>query len=105
MTDQEERTTTRQDHRYLKPKSKNPIFAPVPQNRKVELFAKIKKSSEYYHQGLNQDGKPCIFKIDSISHGFLSFRLNSNNYSCHDFTFYVKDTEDNLIPLAGGKRR
>ena len=103
MIDQEQ--PTRQDHNYLKPKPKKPVFIPVPQDRAVELFAEIKKTSEYYHQGLNQDGKPCIFKIDGISHGFLSFRLNSNNYSCHDLTFYVKDTEDNLIPLAGGKRR
>ncbi len=99
MLDQE-RTTTKPDHR---PKSNKPI--PTPQSREVELFAKIKKTSEYYHQGLDQNGKPCIFKIDAIRHGFLSFRLNSNNYSCHDLTFYVKDMEGNLIPLAGGKRR
>ena len=99
----QEQPTISQDHRYLKPKSINPISFPA--ERAVELFAQIKKTSEYYHQGLNQEGKPCIFKIDSISYGFLSFRLNSNNYSCHDLAFYVKDAEGNLIPLAGGKRR
>ena len=97
----EQEQTSKQDHRYLKPK--NPIS--LPEERTVELFAEIKKTSEYYHQGLDQCGKPCIFKIDGIRHGFLSFRLNCNSYSCHDLTFYVKDTEGNLIPLTGGKRR
>ena len=93
-----ERTTTKADHKYLRPKA--PYTS--PEECAIELYARIKKSSEYYHQGLNQSGKPCIFKIDSIRPGFLCFRLNSNNYSSHDLVFYVKDTEGNLIPLSGG---
>ena len=93
-----EQTTTDQDHRYLKPKSSYSS----PEECAVELFARIKKSSEYYHQGLDQNNKPLIFKIDSIRPGFLCFRLNSNNYSSHDLAFYAKDTKGNLIPLTGG---
>ncbi|MEN8233052.1 MAG: hypothetical protein ABFR35_10300 [Thermodesulfobacteriota bacterium] len=97
MIDQEQ-TVTRQGHRHLKPKAK---YSP-PEECKVELFAEIKKSSEYYHQGLDQNGKPRIFRVDDIGAGFLCFRLNSNRYSNHDLAFYVKDVKGNLIPLAGG---
>ena len=92
----QEQGSTSQDHSYLKPKSKNPVL--ITEERKVELFARIKKSSGYYHQGLDQSGKPGIFKIDGIRHGFLSFRLNCNNYSHHDLAFYVKDIKGSLIP-------
>ena len=102
MIDQEQ-TPTEQDPEYLKPKTKSPFK--IPEEREVALFARIKKSSEYYHQGLDPDGKPTIFKIDGIRHGFLSFRLNCNNYSCHDLSFFVKDAKGKLIPLTGGTRR
>ena len=97
MTEQEKITTV-QDHRYLKPKAP---YTP-PEESEVELFARIKKSSEYYYQGLNQNNKPSVFKIESIRPGFLCFRLDSNNYSSRDLAFYVKDTKGDLIPLAGG---
>ena len=99
MTDQE-KTITSQDHRYLKPK----IPYSPSKERDVELFTRIKKSSEYYHQGLGQNNKPHIFKIEAIRPGFLCFRLNSNNYSSDDLAFYVKDTKGNLISLAGGSQ-
>ena len=95
----QEQGSTAQDHRYLKPKTP---YSP-PEECAVELYARIKKSSEYYHQGLDENNNPCIFKIDSIRPGFFCFRLNSNNYSSHDLAFYVKDTKSNLIPLTGGK--
>ena len=97
MTKQE-RTITVQDHRYLKPKAP---YTP-PEECGVELFATIKKSSEYYHQGLDQNNKPHIFKIESIRPGFLCFRLNSNNYASDDLIFYIKDVKGKLIPLSGG---
>ena len=97
----QEQILTSQDHRYLNPKA----TYTAPEEREAELFVRIKKSSEDYHQGLDPDGKPCIFKIDNIRHGFLSFRLNSNNYSCHDLSFFVKDAKTKLIPLTGGTRR
>ena len=95
---EQEQTTTIQDHRYLKPKA---TYTP-PEECEVKLFARLKKSSEYYHQGLDQNGKSCIFKIEAIRPGVLCFRLNSNNYSSHDLAFYVKDMKGNLIPLTGG---
>jgi len=100
MRDQKQATTI-QDHSDLKPKAKRK----APEERKVELFASIKRSSEYYHQGLNQDNNPLIFRIDGIRHGSLSFRLNSNSYSCHDLAFYVKDTKGSFIPLSGGMKK
>ncbi len=96
-----EQSITDQDHKYLKPKA---IYTPLKE-RKVELFAKIKRTSKYYYQGLDQNGKPRAFKIDAIQYGSHSFRMNSNNYRSQDLTFWVKGVEDNLIPLAGGKRR
>ena len=99
----QEQSSTGQDHKCLKPKSKDPFK--IPKEREVKLFARIKRSSEHYHQGLDQNHKPCIFKIDAIRHGFHPFRLNSNNYSCHDLAFYVKDIKGKLIPLAGGTNR
>lgn len=90
--------TTIQTHNYLKPKAQ---YSP-PEQRKVELFARIRKSSEYYHQGLDHNNTPCIFKIETILADFLCFRLNSNNYSIQDLAFYVKDTKGQFIPLAGG---
>jgi len=103
MIEQKESTTTSHDHRYLKPKTKNPFKAPG--ERPAELFASIKKSSEYHHQGLDLHGNPLIYRVESIRHGVLCFRLNSNSYSTHDLAFYVKDTKGNLILLAGGVSR
>ena len=85
---EQEQSTTIQDHNYLKPKAQ---YSP-PEEREVELFARIRKSSAYYHQGLDQNNKPLIFRIDSIRLGNLSFRLYSNNYSSYDLAFYVKVT-------------
>ncbi len=98
---EQKQAATIQDQRYLKPKSQYR----VPEEREVELFARIRKSSEYYHQGLDKNNKPRIFKIEAIRPGFLCFRLNSNNYSSHDLAFYVRDVKDNLVPLAGGISR
>ncbi len=102
MIDQEEVTTIKQGVKF---NIAAPDLIPVPENRGVELFAKIKRTSKYYYQGLDQNGKPRAFKIDAIQYGSHSFRMNSNNYRSQDLTFWVKGVEDNLIPLAGGKRR
>ena len=40
-----ERTTTKADHKYLRPKA--PYTS--PEECAIELYARIKKSSEYYH--------------------------------------------------------
>ncbi len=90
---------TPQNHGYLKPKSS---YAP-PTQTKVELFARIKKSSQYYHQGLDHNGTPLVFKVEGIRQGFLCFRLNDNNYSSRDLAFYVRDAGGDLIALSGGR--
>lgn len=95
----EHEQATPPSHNYLKPKG---LYSPSRQ-AKVELFARIKKSSQYYHQGLDHDGTPLIFKVESIRQGFLCFRLNDNNYSSHDLAFYVRDAGGDLIPLSGGR--
>ena len=89
---------TPQSHNCLKPKGP---YAP-PAETKVELFARIKKSSQYYHQSLDHNGIPRIFKVEGIRQGFLCFRLNDNNYSSRDLAFYVRDAQGRLIPLSGG---
>ena len=65
MIDQEQ-TTTKQGVKY---KIANPDLVPIPKNREVELFAKIKRTSKYYHQGLGQNNKPIAFKIEAIQYG------------------------------------
>ena len=87
-----------QCHNYLKPKKP---YSPSPETE-VQLFARIKKSSPYYHQGLNHNGTPQLFKVEGIRLGLLCFRLNDNNYSSHDLAFYVRDARGDFIPLAGG---
>lgn len=89
---------TPRHHHYLKPKGS---YTP-PVQTKVQLFARIKKSSEYYHQGLDRNGTPLMFKVEAIRQGFLCFRLGDNSYSSHDLAFYVRDTNGEFIPLAGG---
>lgn len=101
MIDQE-KTDTRQGVKF---KLAHPDFVPISKNREVELFAKIKRTSKYYYQGLDQNNKPVAFKIEAIQHGSHSFRINSNNYRCQDLAFYVKDSKGKLLPLVGGKRR
>jgi hypothetical protein len=96
--DHEDVPDTPRHHTYLKPKGS---YAP-PAERKVELFARIKKSSQYYHQGLDHDDAPQLFKVEGIRQGFLCFRLNDNNYASRDLAFYVRDAGGGLIPLAGG---
>ncbi len=70
-----------------------------PPTCKAELYASIKKSSKYYHQGLDTNGKPIIFLVKSIQYGSYSFRFNHNNYRSLDLFFYVKDVEGQFLKL------
>ncbi|MFZ5798132.1 MAG: hypothetical protein ACOY3O_06860 [Thermodesulfobacteriota bacterium] len=72
------------------------------EEREVELFARIKRSSKYYHQGLDRARQPRIFRVDAIRHGTHPFRLNSNNYRSQDLAFFVKDVHGGLVPLSEG---
>ena len=98
----QEQTTTIQDHRYLKPKAP---YTPL-EECKVELFAKIKRTSKYYYQGLDEHKTPRAFRIDAIQEcDTHHIRMNNNNYRCRDLSFWVKSVEGDLIPLAGGKEQ
>ncbi len=70
-----------------------------PPTCKAELYASIKKSSKYYHQGLDNNGAPINFPVQSISYGSYSFRLNHNNYRSRDLFFYVKDVDGQFLKL------
>ncbi len=80
---------------YLRKKTK---FKELP-SRKAELFARIKRTSKYYFQGLDDNGKQITFPVESIQQGLYTFRLNHNNYQLQDLTFYVKDGEGRFLKL------
>ncbi len=70
-----------------------------PPARKAELFARIKRTSKYYFQGLDNDGQQIAFPVEAIQYGSYTFRLNHNNYRTQDLSFYVKDTEGRFLKL------
>jgi len=72
------------------------------EEREVELFAEIRRSSKYYYQGLDSARQPRIFRIEAIRHGSHPFRLNNNNYRSRDLSFFVKDVHGHLVPLSEG---
>jgi len=59
----------------------------------MELYATIRKTSKYAHQGTEgSTGKTILFPIRAIQDdccGYL-FRLNSNQYRQSDLHFWVK---------------
>ena len=66
---------------------------------KVHLYARIKRTSEYYHQGLDEDNKPLLFLVERISNDGYAFRLNCNNYRREDLVFFVKTPAGSFIRL------
>lgn len=79
-----------------------PLPHDTPEEREVELFAEIRRSSKYYYQGLDSARQPRIFRIEAIRHGSHPFRLNNNNYRSRDLAFFVKDLRGHLVPLSEG---
>ncbi len=77
----------------------DPRLEPIPRVRPpFALYATIKKSSKYYHQGLsdptNGKSKPRAFEITSINSmpdcdGY-DYRLNNNQYRREDLQLWVK---------------
>ena len=72
------------------------LITPLVSN--INLFAKIKRSSKYYYQGLNNN-KPELFQIKEIRDGSHPFKLNCNSYRSEDLAFYVKGVGEMLIKL------
>ena len=70
-----------------------------PPPRKAELFARIKRTSKYYFQGLDNNGEQITFPVEAIQYGSYTFRLNHNNYRRQDLSFYVKDAEGRFLKL------
>ena len=68
-------------------------------NSEICLYARIKRTSKYYYQGLDSQNKPVIFKVEEICNGSHPFRLNSNNYKVSDLAFFVKSSTKQLIKL------
>jgi len=70
-----------------------------PPSCKAELYARIKKTSKYYHQGLDNNGRQVTFPVESVQYGSYTFRFNHNNYRTQDLSFYVKDAEGCFLKL------
>lgn len=69
----------------------------------MELYATIKKTSEYAHQGHNpENGQAILFPVESIQDDHYAFRLNCNQYRREDLTFWVKTPRGRLVRLNGG---
>lgn len=93
------RKETNHTYCYLRPKSPAPAWDTPEPGCEVELFARIKKTSKYYHQGLDDTGKAVVHKIEQMRNGSHPFRLNGNNYRGEDLTFYVKSLPGKMIKL------
>lgn len=66
----------------------------------MELYATIKKSSKYAHQGREDyNGKLIVFPVREIQDGDYAFRMGGNQYRREDLNFYVKSPRGNLIKL------
>jgi hypothetical protein len=71
-----------------------------------EVWVRLKKSSKYYHQGLQDStdpkSKPVFFKLDGFepqrAMGLMSdqhlLKFNSNSYQREDCEFYLVDPKD-----------
>lgn len=58
----------------------------------IELWAKIKKGSKYYRQGLDAQEKPIYFPVESLFEqtGEYCLRFNSNAYRLEDVNLFVR---------------
>jgi len=68
----------------------------------MELYATIRKTSKYAHQGTETGtGKPILFPVRETQDdccGYL-FLLNSNQYRQKDLHFWVKTPGGKLVKL------
>jgi hypothetical protein len=67
--------------------------APKPQAEGLVLFAVIRRTSKYAHQG-REDGRAVAMRVTLLEDSEYPFRLeNGNRYRREDLTFYVKGGE------------
>jgi hypothetical protein len=85
-----------------------PDLEPVPEVSNIQIYARIKKSSKYYHQGLmdvtDRTSERLFFKLQSfvvpwkpdfsLHRDSYSLRLNNNNYRLEDVELYLRDSKD-----------
>jgi len=63
------------------------------------LFALIKASSKYAYQG-RYTGRPVAMRVTLLEPGEYPFHLdNGNRYRREDLTFYVQDSNGQLVKL------
>jgi len=68
----------------------------------MELYATIKRTSKYAHQGRSEvDGKTILFPVREIQNSSYPFRMGGNQYRREDLNFYVKTPDGELIKLNG----
>ena len=66
----------------------------------MELYATIKRTSKYAHQGRSEvDGKLILFPVQEIQNGSYAFRMGGNQYRREDLNFYVKAPCGELVKL------
>jgi len=69
------------------------------EGKALVLFALIKASSKYAYQG-RYTGKPVAMRVTFLEPGEYPFHLdNGNRYRREDLTFYVQDTDGQLVKL------
>ena len=68
----------------------------------MELYATIKRTSQYAYQGRSEvDGKTILFPVQEIQSGEYAFRMGGNQYRKADLNFYVKAPRGELVKLNG----
>lgn len=69
------------------------------EGKTLVLFALIKASSKYAHQG-RYGGKPVAMRVTFLEPGEYAFHLeNGNRYRREDLTFYVEGPDGKLLKL------
>ena len=88
-----------------------PQLETIPDSARIEVWARIKKSSKYYQQGLTDDcegpPKAAFFRLTSFCpvprqremlwRGSYVLRFNDNNYRLEDCELFLVDGKDRQI--------
>ena len=84
-----------------------PELEDIPECRKIEVWARIRKSSKYYHQGLvdptNSKSEVRFFKLAwfnplfcglALSKDQFCLHFNGNQYRLEDCEIFLRDATD-----------
>ena len=76
-----------------------PSAESAAEGKSLVLFALIRASSKYAHQG-RDTGKSVAMRVTFLEDGEYAFHLeNGNRYRREDLTFYVRNLDGQLIKL------